>query len=129
MSILDDIVKPASGLPDPIAHERQANLKKAIIGHYSNGKYACSHCGFNDIRALSIDRINGGGTRHLREIKGNLYSWLIENNYPNGYQVLCMNCQWIKRAQNNETVSKYPRKQYKRRSIKNLTRYRVIGVE
>jgi len=80
--------------------------KKAVIEKYSGGKNCCVLCGFTDIRALSIDHINGGGHQHVKEIKKtsgcSFYSWLIKNNYPEGYQVLCMNCQFIKRDQKSE---------------------------
>jgi hypothetical protein len=42
---------------------------------------------------LGIDHINGGGTKHRKEIKNfGIYKWLIDNNYPLGYRVLCHNC-------------------------------------
>lgn len=79
-------------------------LKSLVLGHYSNNKQECAYCGFDDIRALSIDHINGGGLAHRREIGTNagFYRWLRQENYPEGYQVLCMNCQFIKRIENNE---------------------------
>jgi len=87
-------------------------MKVDILSHYSNGKLACVRCGFNDIRALSIDHIAGGGSAHLRELgywtaqRGGggtqLYCWLKRNNLPEGYQTLCFNCQWIKRAEHGE---------------------------
>jgi hypothetical protein len=81
--------------------------KIAVFSHYSNGDIKCNRCGLNDIRALSIDHINGGGSKHIKEIRGgrlgsNFYHWLIKNNYPPGYQILCMSCQWIKRSENRE---------------------------
>jgi hypothetical protein len=82
--------------------ERQKNL---IISHYSNGTMKCAKCGFSDIRTLSIDHINGGGRKHAQELKkaGTIfYRWLIKNNFPEGYQVLCMNCNYIKKIENKE---------------------------
>jgi hypothetical protein len=82
------------------------NMKLSILSYYSNGTVRCSSCGTTDIRTLSIDHINGGGTKHIKELhkmSKNFYNWLIENNYPPGYQVLCMNCQWVKRHENNES--------------------------
>lgn len=76
--------------------------KLDVISYYSNNKNECAKCGFKDMRALSIDHINGGGRQHTKLINGNLYLWLINNNHPNGFQVLCMNCQYIKRTENNE---------------------------
>lgn len=74
-----------------------ANMKsyrdKARIAaiNYYGGKCAC--CGENRIEFLAIDHINGGGRRHFRERSGmNLAVWLKINNYPEGYRVLCHNC-------------------------------------
>lgn len=80
-------------------------VKEEVLTHYGNGKHACIRCGFSDLRALSIDHIEGGGTAHTQGLKkaGNsFYRWLIKNNYPVGYQTLCMNCQFIKRVENKE---------------------------
>ena len=79
-------------------------LKLNVIAYYSQGNMACSRCGFADIRALSVDHINGGGTKHRSEVgEGRAFwRWLVKNNYPEGYQILCMNCQFIKREENQE---------------------------
>lgn len=79
-------------------------LKKKldILSHYSNGDIRCVHCGFDDIRALSIDHIDGGGASHRKMTGNDIYGWLKRNGYPDGYQVLCMNCQLIKRQVNRE---------------------------
>jgi hypothetical protein len=74
-----------------------------VLTHYSNGTVSCKVCGIKDIRVLSIDHINGNGKAHFRQIGHNrIYDWLIKNNFPEGYQVLCMNHQFIKRHVNNE---------------------------
>ena len=78
------------------------NKKLDILSHYSNGTMKCAHCGFDDIRALSIDHINGGGAPHRRKTGNDVYCWLKRNGFPEGYQVLCMNCQLIKRQVNRE---------------------------
>ena len=78
---------------------RKAKLK--LLFHYSNGTNRGSRCGFDDMRALSIDHINGGGNKHRKKVK-NFYSWLIRNDFPDGYQVLCMNCQFIKIKERGE---------------------------
>jgi hypothetical protein len=79
---------------------RQRELKYKVLTHYGNGKCACVQCGFDNIHALSIDHINGKGNEHRRQIKtfgGRFYHWLVANNYPEGFQTLCMNCQFIKK--------------------------------
>jgi hypothetical protein len=60
-------------------------------------------CGISDIRCLSIDHIKGDGAKHRKKIKTELNYWIEKNNYPEGFQILCMNCQFIKRSINNET--------------------------
>ena len=67
--------------------------KLAVISHYSNLTNKCLCCGEPDIRFLTIDHINGNGNKHRRQNKiVDLARWLIRNNYPEGYQILCFNC-------------------------------------
>jgi len=84
-------------------------VKKEVLAHYSAGSLACIQCGYSDIRALSIDHIGGGGSKHKR-ILGRagtaFYRWLKEQHYPEGYQVLCMNCQFVKRQEEEEHGNK-----------------------
>lgn len=67
----------------------------------------CVRCGFSDPRALQIDHVNGGGSRDNRKIKGNKYKSMLEKicSGYGGYQLLCANCNWIKRVENNETAN------------------------
>lgn len=83
-------------------NKQLAELKIEVLTHYGYGILACVKCGFSDIRALTIDHINGGGWRHRRKLglSGNMfYRWLKRTKYPTGYQTLCMNCQFIKSAE------------------------------
>lgn len=62
---------------------------------------SCRKCGFSDARALQVDHVNGGGLREYRE--GG--SWGVYRNVLNStekYQLLCANCNWIKRSEENE---------------------------
>jgi hypothetical protein len=85
---------------------KRLEIKIKVMTHYGNGECKCVKCGFDDIRALSIDHINGNGNKERKEnkyMRGNhVYDWLKKNNYPLGYQTLCMNCQLIKRVENQE---------------------------
>ena len=90
---------------------RRLRVKTRVMLHYSlpgSTEPNCVMCGFSDIRALSIDHINGGGTQDRLKNKnmtgGGMYQFLSSSNFPDGYQTLCMNCQFIKRAVNNEAV-------------------------
>lgn len=80
-----------------------AALKEDVFLHYGGGVIQCAGCGFTDIRALDLDHVNNDGAEHRRTISGNrtqagasTYRWVKNNNYPEGFQVLCRNCNWIK---------------------------------
>lgn len=60
-----------------------------VIYHYGG---RCKCCGEDRYEFLAIDHVNGGGRRHRKEIKKQLPQWLIENNYPEGFRILCHNC-------------------------------------
>lgn len=63
------------------------------------GGYKCACCGETERMFLTIDHINGGGTRHRKELKGGgmwVYRWIENNDFPEGFQVLCMNCNFAK---------------------------------
>jgi hypothetical protein len=64
----------------------------------------CVRCGFSDIRALQFDHIHGGGCKDKRERKAIIYKDVIDTTLrgENKYQLLCANCNWIKRCENNE---------------------------
>jgi len=88
-------------------------LKEEVLTHYGKGVLACVSCGEKQLPCLSIDHIDGGGRiqRHLTGVGSGviLYQWLKKNGYPLGYQTLCMNCQYLKRALNNENGSGRPK--------------------
>lgn len=69
-------------------------LRHEVFNKYG-GKCAC--CGESKHPFLSIDHINGGGKRHREEIglgSGGVlfYQWLKDNGFPEGYRILCHNC-------------------------------------
>lgn len=105
-------------LSPSVAKERQQKyaqkLREQVLTFYGNSKMACVKCGFTDIRALTIDHINGKGNEHRKQSHNHggtsFYIWLRKSNYPEGYQTLCMNCQFIKRKENNEFYNmRWPR--------------------
>lgn len=63
--------------------------RNKVFDHYGR---ECCCCGETERKFLSIDHENGGGRRHLREINGSLYLWLVVNNFPSGFQTMCHNC-------------------------------------
>lgn len=61
----------------------------------------CAKCGFSDTRALQIDHVynNGSKERNAMGQRGMYIKMYIEIKSGNtyNYQVLCANCNWIKR--------------------------------
>lgn len=91
------------------ARDRRNSEKLAVLKHYGGGQIACVICGESRLPCLSIDHINSGGTKHREVInrKGSgFYSWLKKQNFPEGYQTLCMNCQFVKRIGNQELAKR-----------------------
>lgn len=66
-------------------------IKQEVVKHYG-GECAC--CGQSELTFLTIDHVNNDGARHRQEIGGahELRAWLKANRYPEGFQVLCFNC-------------------------------------
>ena len=73
-------------------------LRLLIFNYYSNNKLECACCGEKEYGFLSLDHINGGGNTHRKEIGfgTQLYCWIIKNNYPPIFQILCYNCNLSK---------------------------------
>jgi hypothetical protein len=80
------------------------NLRDQLIQFFGA---KCIKCGFTDKRALQIDHIYGGGTKENKTISRHRMSKNILSNAP-GYQLLCANCNAIKRYESKEIPMKYP---------------------
>ena len=77
-----------------VQHESK---KTAIVNMYTNGEATCRKCGQGDMDVLCVDHISHGGTKHRKEIgafnnSSSFYCWIIKNDYPPGFQILCANC-------------------------------------
>ena len=88
--------------------KKKQKLKRDVLSHYSPN-LTCKRCGFNDVRALTIHHPKHDGAEHRRQIGGGsknhdrIYRWLKKNGYPPGYEVFCMNCQFIVEAEYRNT--------------------------
>lgn len=73
--------------------------KKKVMLHYCDNNLRCqnSNCKTRDIDKLCIDHIEGKGNIHRKQISGSINRWIIKNSYPEGFQVLCHNCNQYKR--------------------------------
>lgn len=66
---------------------------------YGGYKCACPPCGETNPKFLTLDHINNDGASHRRSLSKkkvkagpSLYTWIIKNNFPPLFQVLCYNC-------------------------------------
>lgn len=70
-------------------------LRYTVIEHYSNGTMACACCKEDTYQFLAIDHIIPVGRKPKDgspRSSAVLYRWLIRNGFPNGYRILCHNC-------------------------------------
>lgn len=82
----------------------QRNLRAEVLEVMGN---KCARCGFADWRALQIDHVNGGGTEHRKTNRAHPVTYLREVREAvlaesKEFQLLCANCNWIKRYENKE---------------------------
>lgn len=80
--------------------KNRADRKLKVLVHYSGNPPRCACCGEQYLEFLTVDHVGGNGNNHRRKNGldgGNaFYLWLIRENYPQGFQVLCMNCNFAK---------------------------------
>ena len=85
-------------------YKRKYQEKRQLILEKLGNK--CVNCGFNDYRALQIDHIHGNGSKETRKIgTSGLYRKILSMNITDikkEYQLLCANCNWIKRHEKKE---------------------------
>ena len=82
-------------------------VRLEILNYYSDGKLECACCGEKEFKFLTLDHIKGIKNSPDKDhvYKGNrsriygsygTYTWLRKNRFPEGYQVLCYNCNCSK---------------------------------
>jgi predicted secreted protein len=77
------------------SREAKARLKDKLFDMYGR---SCALCGFDDIRALTLDHINGNGNTERKELgERGVYRRAAETYRPDEYRTLCMNCQFVER--------------------------------
>lgn len=68
-------------------------LRGRVMAHY--GGSVCVCCGETEMAFLCMDHVNGGGSRHRRAdhiARASIYQWLVNRGFPEGFRVLCANC-------------------------------------
>ena len=81
-----------------LAKKSRDKLKDEVFFAY--GGYCCSCCGEGTKEFLVIDHVDGGGCKQRKQLGSGdaIYRWLRKNGFPDGYQVLCCNCNWGKKT-------------------------------
>ena len=81
------------------------SLKIEMLAKYNN---KCNHCGDGRLPVLTVDHVNGDGAMHRKKVRCGI-TFLREVIFDTSgrFQLLCMNCQWMKRHALNE--NKKPR--------------------
>lgn len=86
-----------------LARTYTAKLRLEVFSHYCGGEphCQCPGCRTTFIEFLTLDHENGDGAAHRKEHKlgtggARLWLWCKKNGYPEGFQVLCQNCNHAK---------------------------------
>lgn len=74
--------------------KRYEDSRVAVFVHYGN---QCECCGEDEPLFLTIDHIGDDGHAFRTKPGGsrshkNIYQWLARNGFPEGFRVLCLNC-------------------------------------
>ena len=93
-----------------VHYEQRQIIRMRLIKILGGDK--CCKCGFDNILALQIDHINGGGSQQLkRQFKSLeiMYKYYIRYHdlAIEELQVLCANCNRLKMHENNEFGDKF----------------------
>lgn len=67
-------------------------LFREILDNYG---YKCACCGETEPMFLTVDHRFGTGNKHRREVRRTSNEWykaVIEEGFPDCYQILCFNC-------------------------------------
>jgi len=74
---------------------KSLRLKREVLTAYGNPP-VCICCKESNLKFLTIDHVDGGGNQHRKQIQvgggSHVYLWLKRNKFPQGFQVLCFNC-------------------------------------
>jgi hypothetical protein len=77
------------------ARDAKRRLRQQILDVFGR---VCS-CGFEDVRALTLDhKLDNGSSERKRIGERGVYRRALLPRNRNEYQILCMNCQFIKRS-------------------------------
>ena len=94
--------------PEVKEKNRRSKARLAIINLLGA---ECVKCGFRDLRALQLDHIHGEGSKDNKKRRSSTYYTNLLKNPKETFlkfQILCANCNWIKRYENQEAKHTFP---------------------
>jgi hypothetical protein len=80
-------------------HERALELNrerwlyhKGLVYSFYGDRCAC--CGETESAFLTVDHVNRDGAEHRKDKNAarDIYSWIVLNDFPDDFQLLCFNC-------------------------------------
>lgn len=72
--------------------ERVRQYRRIVIEHYGS---KCDCCGESNVEFLAIDHIHGNGNKHRKDENiQNLAKWIVSKKFPDGFRLLCHNCNF-----------------------------------
>lgn len=86
-----DYLRCAKCRTDALATNKRVRARQfaAVLAAYGG---ACACCGETTPAFLTIDHVDGGGAEHRREVGRDIYRWLVREGFPDGFRLLCWNC-------------------------------------
>lgn len=110
--IIQNAKRYADNHREKVRNYRRNYLRQYRINVIEHLGGCCIKCGFHDPRALQIDHVMGDGIHEQRRL-GTFNSYLhwkeVLKDKTGKYQLLCANCNWIKRAENEEHLPREKR--------------------
>jgi hypothetical protein len=78
-------------------YQKDYTLQNKLEAFNCYGGAICINCGEKHLEFLSINHIERCGGKLRKENSGlkNIYLWLKRNDYPEGYNVMCMSCNLV----------------------------------
>lgn len=86
----------------------KGGLRMGVLEKLGGIPPRCTSCGISDLRTLQIDHISGGGYKETKELRpSGIYRKIrdmVLEEALGKYQILCANCNWIKRHENGDSL-------------------------
>jgi hypothetical protein len=115
--------------------KRNKDRRLLVLNHYSkilsnSNIPICKDCRLVGNEFLHIDHIDG--IKNKEEVKhiragSNLINYLIREDFPVGYQVLCGNCNWLKHFESTEKTLSTKRENVVKRNLWNNLKKEVMN--